>query len=49
MIALANPPGVGKTTLYSPYSDRLEFKKVYYGNKKGFGTRFKLTTNLDQL
>ena len=30
---------VGKATytLYSPQSDRLDFKTVYYGSKKGFG------------
>ncbi|MEO1670025.1 MAG: metallophosphoesterase family protein [Cyanobacteria bacterium J06631_2] len=28
--------GKATYTLYSPYSDRLEFKTVYYGNKKGF-------------
>nr|WP_071592929.1 hypothetical protein [Pleurocapsa sp. PCC 7319] len=30
-------PGKATYTLYSPYSDRLEFKTVYYGSKKGFG------------
>ena len=30
-------PGKANYTLYSPYSDRLEFKTVYYGSKKGFG------------
>ena len=30
-------PGKATYTLYSPYSDRLEFKTVYYGGKKGFG------------
>ena len=29
--------GKATYTLYSPYSDRLEFKTVYYGSKKGFG------------
>ncbi|MDJ0842635.1 metallophosphatase [Crocosphaera sp.] len=30
-------PGKATYTLYSPNSDRLEFKTVYYGDKKGFG------------
>ncbi len=30
-------PGNATYTLYSPNSDRLEFKTVYYGKKKGFG------------
>ncbi|EAZ90700.1 hypothetical protein [Crocosphaera chwakensis] len=30
-------PGKATYTLYSPNSDRLEFKTVYYGEKKGFG------------
>ncbi|MGC1244833.1 MAG: metallophosphoesterase family protein [Spirulinaceae cyanobacterium] len=30
-------PGEATYTLYSPYSDILEFKTVYYGSKKGFG------------
>ena len=30
-------PGKATYTLYNPYSDRLEFKTVYYGSKKGFG------------
>ena len=30
-------PGKATYTIYSPYSDRLEFKTVYYGSKKGFG------------
>ncbi|MDJ0511184.1 MAG: metallophosphatase [Crocosphaera sp.] len=30
-------PGNATYTLYSPNSDRLEFKTVYYGEKKGFG------------
>lgn len=30
-------PGKAIYTLYSPNSDRLEFKTVYYGEKKGFG------------
>gem|GEM_PF-6329597 len=29
--------GKATYTIYSPYSDRLEFKAVRYGNKKGFG------------
>ena len=29
--------GKATYTLYNPYSDRLEFKTVYYGEKKGFG------------
>ncbi|MDJ0579719.1 metallophosphatase [Crocosphaera sp.] len=29
-------PGNATYTLYSPNSDRLEFKTVYYGEKKGF-------------
>ena len=29
--------GKATYTLYSPKSDRLEFKTVYYGSKKGFG------------
>ena len=28
-------PGKATYTLYSPHSDRLEFKTVYYGSKKG--------------
>ena len=30
-------PGNATYTLYSPNSDRLEFKTVYYGEKKGVG------------
>ena len=30
-------PGKATYTLYNPYTDRLEFKTVYYGSKKGFG------------
>ena len=30
-------PGKATYTLYSPKSDRLEFKMVYYGSKQGFG------------
>ena len=30
-------PGMATYTLYNPYSDRLEFKTVFYGSKKGFG------------
>jgi hypothetical protein len=29
--------GKATYTLYSPESDRLEFKTIFYGNKKGFG------------
>ncbi len=29
--------GKATYTLYSPYSEHLEFKAVYYGSKKGFG------------
>jgi len=30
-------PGKATYTLYNPKSDRLEFKTVFYGKKKGFG------------
>jgi hypothetical protein len=30
-------PGKATYTLYDPKSDRLEFKTVFYGHKKGFG------------
>ncbi len=30
-------PGKATYTLYNPNSDRVEFKTVFYGKKKGFG------------
>ena len=33
---LGRETGMATYTLYNPYSDRLEFKTVYYGSKKGF-------------
>ncbi len=35
---VGSEPGKATYTFYSPYNDRLEFKTVYYGRKKGFGS-----------